>query len=131
MPEYHTPSMKILWNTWIFPFHTVKCGVWKDLDTWSEVSDGQCSLINVLFGLDHIYYNKFHGNTHLILIVHITDLFSMIGFYFTVAYIFQSEIIAFFPLFFVEICMLLFWPKWLCFMLHVEINSSSYLSFIL
>ena len=33
MPEYHTPSMKILWNTWIFPFHTVKCGVWKDLDT--------------------------------------------------------------------------------------------------
>ena len=55
----------------------------------------------------------------------------MIGFYFTVAYIFQSEIIAFFPLFFVEIFMLLFWPKWLCFMLHVEINSSSYLSFIL
>ena len=71
--------------------------VWKDLDTCSIVSEGQCSLINVLFGLDY------NGNTQLILIVHITDLFSMIGFYFTVTYISM-----FFPLIFAEICMLLF-----------------------
>lgn len=54
----------------------------------------------------------------------------MIGFNFTVAYIFQSEIIVF-PIIFVEVCMLLLWLNWLCFMLHVEINSSSYLPLIL
>ena len=65
--------------------------VWKDLHTCSIVSEGQCSLINVLFGLDY------NGTTQLILIVHITDLFSMI--YFTVTYIFQSEINVFSPYF--------------------------------
>ena len=31
-----TPSMTILWNKWIFPFHMVKCGVWKDLETYVQ-----------------------------------------------------------------------------------------------
>ena len=79
--------------------------VWKDLDTCSIVSEGQCSLINVLFGLDY------NGNTQLILIVHITDLFSMIGFYFTVTYIFQSEINVFFPLFLRKFVCYFFWLK--------------------
>ena len=62
------------------------------------------------FGLDFILqsipcdYSVDFNSTHL------TDSFSMIGFYFTVAYIVQSEIIVFFHIF-VEICMLLFWLK--------------------
>lgn len=81
------------------------------------------------FGLDFILqsipceYSVDFNSTHL------TDSFSMIGFYFTVAYISNLKSLLFF-LIFVEICMLLFGLKWLCFMLQVEINSSSYLSFI-
>ena len=50
----------------------------------------------------------------------------MIGFYIIIAYLFKSEI-AFFLIVFVEFCMLFITLK-RCFMLHVEINSSSYLS---